>query len=384
MFTEDELFAAATGETGLTDFGDDNFREGLSVLLKSYNEEAQMTPLGKQLVHSELVGDLTGRLKVVDQLKKNPAIRETSLKRPIFILGLPRTGTTTIHNMLQQNPDCQVLEYWLGVVPQSRPARELWDDNPDYQNIKEVLRLTYEADPGLRALHDISADSAGECRFVFRHLFMDDSYDHNSYLPSYRKWFDQQSMEPVYEWYRDVLKLIQYPNDGDRRWILKYPPHFRCLKEIFTVFPDACIIQTHRDPTAVLPSFASLLTHFSSLYEENVDPKNVGAFVENHWKTRIAKGMKDREELNREGQFYDVQFDQVLSDPVATVTEALCYFDAEDSAEGIEAMTAWHQSHPPERHGKHGYAPEDFGMNEQALSDAFVAYRERFKVPSAI
>ncbi len=191
-------------------------------------------------------------------------------------------------------------------------------------------------------------------------------------------------MEPVYEWYRDVLKLIQYPNDGERRWILKYPPHFRCLKEIFAVFPDACIIQTHRDPTAVLPSLASLLTHFSALYEENVDPRKVGAFVEDHWKNRIAKGMKDREGLNREGQFYDVQFDQVLSDPVGTVTDALRYFDISGTEQGFTAMTSWHKNHPAERHGKHDYAAGDFGLDEQRLSEAFAAYRKRFGVASAI
>ncbi len=381
MFNKDELFTLASNATGLTDFGDGVYEEGLDVLLNAYNTEADLTPLGEQVVQGELVGDLTGRLKVVNQLKQQPTILDTSLQRPVFILGLPRTGTTTIHNMLQQSPDCQVLEYWLGVVPQSRPPRDQWEDNADFQSIKEVLRLTYEADPGLRALHDVSADSAGECRFVFRHLFMDDSYDHNAYLPSYREWFDQQSMAPVYQWYRDVLKLIQYPEDTQRRWILKYPPHIRCLKEIFDVFPDACIIQTHRDPAAVLPSFASLLLHFS--YEKNADAKQIGAFVENHWKRRMDKGMRDRQALNREGQFFDVQFDQVLSDPVGTVTEALAHFDIESSAEGIAAMTDWHNNHPPERHGKHDYSPEDFGLSKQSLADAFVDYRERYSIPSA-
>src|SRR5262245_51090613 len=118
--------------------------------------------------------------------------------------------------MLQQDPDTQVLEYWLGVAPQPRPPRESWESNPNYRQVALVLRLTYDKDPGLRALHDVSADGPGECRFTFRHLLMDDFYDHTATLPSYRAWFDAQLMDPAYALTAACLRLIPHPPPGRR------------------------------------------------------------------------------------------------------------------------------------------------------------------------
>ena len=210
---------------------------------------------------------------------------------------------------------------------------------------------------------------------------MDDSYDHTAYLPSYREWFDAQPMDRVYRWYHDVLKLIQYPNT-DRRWILKYPPHMRCLKELFAEFPEACVIQTHRDPARVVPSYASLLAHFSAVYEENIDPAAIGALSAKLWSDRLAKGIQDREELGRESQFFDLHFRDVLSDPVGSVAKALTAFDMELSHEAIDRMTAWNDGHQPGRHGVHDYTAKTFGLDAAELSDRFSPYRERFGVPA--
>lgn len=381
LLTRDSLMEAASEASGLSDFGPDDFEEGFAVLLESYAKESRLTTLGRQLARDEIIGDLVGRLQVVDQLRRVPEIRETKLERPVFILGLPRTGTTTLQQLLQQDPDSQVLEYWLGVVPKPRPPRERWEADPDYRRVAEVLRLTYEADPELRALHDVSADAAGECRFVFRHLFLDDSYDHTATLPSYRAWFDEQPMDGVYRWYHDVLKLIQYPTRG-RRWVLKYPPHLRCMKEIFREFPEACIIQTHRDPARVIPSFASLLAHFTAVYEDGVDREAIGRLSARLWQERIAKGMQDRTELDRESQFVDLHFRDVLTDPVGSVQRAFTSLGLTLSEEAIERMTAWSQSHKPGRHGAHDYTAETYGLDAAALSESFRDYRDRFGVPA--
>ena len=382
MLDRKSLMQAARDATGLDDFGPDDFEEGFEVLLAAYANDADLTELGQQLAHDEIVGDLVGRLQVVEQLKQRPEIRDTQLERPIFILGLPRSGTTTLHHLLQQDPDSQVLEYWLGVVPKSRPPKVSWTDDADYQRVAEVLRLTYEADPGLRALHDVSADGAGECRFVFRHLFKDDSYDHTAYLPSYRAWFDAQPMDDVYRWYHDVLKLIQYPDDTRKRWILKYPPHLRCLKELFREFPEACVIHTHRDPAKVIPSFASLLAHFTAVYEKEVDPHQVGALAARLWKERIAQGLVDREELDRESQFVDLHFRDVLADPVGSLEKAFTTLDLPLSQRAIERMSAWQASHPPERHGAHDYSADAYGLDPAELSEAFRDYRAHYGIPA--
>jgi hypothetical protein len=379
--TRDALLEAACRATGLSDFGSDDFEEGLTVVLEAYAKESRLTPLGRALVHDEIVGDLVGRLRVVDQLRRTPRIRETRLERPVFILGLPRSGTTTLHQLLQHDPESQVLEYWLGVVPKPRPPREAWEADPDHRRVAEILRRTYEADPDLRALHDVSADGAGECRFVFRHLFMDDSYDHTAHLPSYRDWFDRQPMDRVYRWYHDVLKLIQHPTTG-RRWILKYPPHLRCLPELFREFPEACIIQTHRDPARVVPSYASLLAHFTAVYEDRVDPAEIGRLSARLWIERIDRGMRDRAALDRESQIFDLHYQEVLADPIGSLQKAFTALGLSLSEEAAQRMRAWIGSHPPGRHGIHDYSAETYGLDPGALSAAFAPYRERFGVPA--
>lgn len=379
--TREALMEAASAASGLDDFGPDDFEAGLRVLLEAYARESRLTPLGRALVRDEIVGDLVGRLRVVDQLKRTPSIRATRLERPVFILGLPRTGTTTLHQLLQLDPESQVLEYWLGVVPKPRPPRSTWAADPDHHRVAEVLRRTYEADPALRALHDVSADGPGECRFVFRHLFMDDSYDHTAHVPSYRTWFDRQSMDPVYRWYHDVLKLIQFPTTG-RRWILKYPPHLRCLKALFREFPGAYVIQTHRDPARVIPSYASLLAHFSAVYEERVDREAIGRLSARLWLDRMDQGMRDRAELDRDSQFFDLHFREVLSDPVGSLRRAFDAFGLPLSDEAISSMKAWSQRHAVGRHGVHDYSAEAYGLDAKALSEAFRPYRERFGVPA--
>ena len=186
-------------------------------------------------------------------------------------------------------------------------------------------------------------------------------------------------MDRVYRWYRDVLKVIQHPNRG-KRWVLKYPPHLRCLKELFAEFPEACVIQTHRDPARVLPSHASLLAHFTAVYEKNVDRERIGRFIVQLWERRLEQGIRDREELDREPQFFDLQFHEVLSDPVASIQRAFSAFGMSLSKEATKRMNEWHSSHPAGRHGAHSYSPESYGLDRKDLSNRFQGYRERFDV----
>ena len=380
MIIREELMKAASNATGLNDFGDDSFQEALNRLICSYNTEADLSDVGLYSTRNDLINDLSGRLHVVNGLKNCPEALNANIKQPVFILGLPRTGTTTLHNIIQTHSDCQVLEHWLASAPRSRPLRQQWPNEADYQKSVQKLDLQYQENPTLRAQHDISAGSADECRFVLRHLFLDDSYGYVCHLPSYRKWYEQQPMKPLYEWHRDVLKLIQYPNDIHRFWVLKYPSHLANIKEIFDVYPDACIIQTHRDPVATIPSFASLITSVGAAYSDSMDPNKIGRFMSEHWYQRIEKATETRDELKKEDQFYDLQFDEVLRDPVASIKLAFNKFDLPFSETTEREMRTWHKYHPLGRYGAHDYTTKDFGLNNKFLSELFQNYRKKYKI----
>lgn len=382
-FSVEEIKEAAVKDSGLSDFGGRAFEEPLSILIDAYRRDARLSPIGEQAIRRELVGDLTGRLRVVDGLKRAPEALNATIERPIFILGFPRTGTTALHNLIQADPDCQVLENWLAVLPKSRPPRDQWESDPDYLTVAEALRQQYEANPDMRAQHDISADSADECRFLFKHLFMDDGYGYLCDLPSYWAWFDVQSMAPAYEWHKNALKLIQYPHDVGRRWVLKYPTHMAWIRDLFAAYPDACIIQTHRDPTATIPSFASLICGAAKILSDGRSPEQLGPFLARQWRDRIEDFMDARAELGREDQFFDLHFTDIVNDPVGSVQRAFAYFGLEQSGEAVAKMRAWATAHPPGQHGRHKYSAEEFGLDFDALSDSFRKYRERFGVAAA-
>lgn len=380
MMTLDEMLDLATSSTGFSDFGCPVFLEPLSILIKSYNEEAQLSPIGSQAIRGELLTILSARLRVVEGLKKALGASTKNIDKPIFILGLPRTGTTTLHNMIQANPDCQVLEHWLGISPRPRPLRVEWKDDPDYQRIDENLRKLYEANPEYRVQHDVSVDGADECRLILAHSFMDDTFGYLADLPGYRKWLDAQCMVPAYRWHKSVLQLLQYPDDTNRRWVLKYPSHLAWLKDLFEVYPDACVIHTHRDPVATVPSFASLLSGVASIFSDKWSPEKIGPFLARQWSQRMDNYLNLREQLNRENQFFDIQFADVLEDPVGILERAFEKFDLELSDKARIAMSDWHGKNPRGRHGEHQYTPEQFGLNKRVLAQSFERYRRRFGI----
>ena len=382
MFSIDDIKQSAISESGLNDFGSGEYEEPLSVLINAYNE-VKFSPEGKEAVRRDLITDLIARLRVVEGLKRAPEALERKIERPLFILGFPRTGTTTLHNLIQADPNCQVLENWIGILPKSRPPRASWQSDRDYLSIEEALRAMYEVNPELRAQHDIDADSADECRFLFKQMLMDDGYGYLCDIPSYSDWLDKQSMKAAYEWHKNALKLIQFPHDTDKRWVLKYPTHMAWITELFEAYPDACIIQTHRDPAATIPSFASLICGAAKTLSDGRTAEKVGPFLAKQWHNRVESFMKARTEMGREDQFFDIQFSDVVNDPVQSVRKAYEHFDIPFSDETETAMRDWATNHPPGRHGSHKYTAEEFGLDFDELSAMFSSYRDRYNVPAA-
>ncbi len=377
--SESALLDAARKATGLDDFGDSRFREGLRVLLRAYDEESHLSPFGRLMVRGELAKVLENRLRVERAWQQSPEILELPVRRPLFILGLPRSGTTALHFLLAQDPANQVLEYWLAAAPGPRPPRASWAGDARFKAARQALRLTYYLDPTLKAIHWMTVDGPDECRHLLLQSFVDHTFDSNASVPSYTKWFEAQDMRPAYARHRDVLRLIGSPTP-ERRWVLKYPAHLRNLRALLASYPDACIVQTHRDPANVLPSICSLVAGWRSLYEGGVDAAAIGRQQLDLYAEMMETGLEVRSQSPSE-QFFDLDFREVLADPIAAVRRIYAHFGFEWTPAGESAMRRWHAENPQGKHGEHRYNAADYALNPAEMDERFAGYRARFGLP---
>jgi hypothetical protein len=394
--SEQELLDEAIRRTGLSDYaadGDADFRDGLRFLLEGYDEEARLNPFGRMNVRQELLGVLCARLNLVDQWKRNPEVLEAPVVRPIFVLGLPRTGTSALHDLLAEDPNHQVLEYWLAASPTPRPVAAISSSDPRLKAARRELRTIYALDPGMRALHDMQAEGPEECRHLFRHNFLDDTFDSMATLPSYGKWFRSQGVSHVYDWHRNALRLVQ-STAREKRWILKYPAHMRNLELLLRTYPDACIVQTHRDPVHVLPSICSLVYRMRCLYSDDVDPRVVGRWQLEMWADVLERCLDVRKRQDP-ARFHDIYFSDFQRDPVAAIRGIHEHFDWEQGSgdatnaapaenvfddESAERIRRYRAAHPKGQHGSHHYSAEDYGLSSGEIRERFSSYSEAFEI----
>jgi Sulfotransferase family len=382
--TIDDLHAAATKITGLDDFGDGAYREGLAVLLESYQQDEKLTPFGNKVARSMLRGALVARLMSEIGWTMNPASANVPIERPIFVTGLPRTGTTALHRLLCEDPGHQGLEVWLSELPQPRPPRETWADNPVYQRIQSGYEQHHIANPEFMGVHFISADSVEECWQLLRQSLMSISYESLAHLPTYSRWLAQQDWTPAYERHRRNLQLIGL-NDANKRWVLKNPSHLFALDALLAVYPDALIVQTHRDPRTIVASSSSLSLHASTGQSEIFHGSVIGHDQLELW-ARGAELFMDARTRHNPAQFIDVQYEDFVKDPVATVASIYDHFGLTLTEDAHHAMTQLHGSSGGgggggggDRHSAHRYSLADFGLTEAEVDERFAAYLAAYR-----
>jgi hypothetical protein len=376
--SEDSMHEAARKAVGFDDFGDESYLEGLRVLTESYDRESRLTPFGRMMVRQQLIGILRNRLAAQKLWTEMPEILRGEIHRPIFILGLPRTGTTALHHLIGQDPNVQALEYWLAAAPQPRPPRGEWGSRPEFKQAVRDLKTMYWLDPSLKAIHLMTADGPEECRHLMQQAFTDDTFDCNSTLPSYSSWYAKKDMHETYARHRDLVKLIG-ATSPERRWVLKYPVHMRNLKTLLEIYPDACIVQTHRDPSKVLPSICSLVVGWRAIYEHDPDRKAIAAWLLDLWATGMEHGIEVRRSRDS-SQFFDLHFSEVLADPIGSVKRVHAHFGLDMTEEAEARLRSWHAENPQGKHGEHRYAADDFGLTDRVIADRYAAYLEHFQV----
>ena len=373
---EERFHEIAMRSTGLTDFGDPSYREGLRRLLYSYDHEARFHTQGKLAMAYQLVGLLTERLRTEDWFRMQPESASHAITRPLVITGMVRTGSTALHYLMGANPDMQHLQYWTALHPQPRPPRATWPASRDFQHAKIELAMMYAAGKSvLEAIHFMTAEGPDEPGRLLAQGFSDERFEVVNTVPTYSEWYANTIHRETYARHKRALQLIG-SYEPDKRWLLKYPVHLRNLEAFLDTYPDACVIWTHRDPAAVLPSYVSLCAHFRSLMEHEPDRPRIAREQMENWARACDRGMELRR--GREHQFHDVYFNDFMADPVGEVGRIYARFDQPFPDHVRSALDAWKDANPPGRFGTHDYERSDFGVPPAMVHERFAQYIARF------
>ncbi|MFF5991902.1 sulfotransferase family protein [Prauserella flavalba] len=367
-----DLHASATKITGLDDFGTDDYTDGLAVLLESYEREAGLTQLGRRVKRAFLRGALVARLLSEAAWKARPEYADVAIERPIFVTGLPRTGTTALHRLLTADPAHQGLEVWLTEVPQPRPPRRTWADNPVFQRIQAGYEQYHVEHPEFLGVHAMSADEVEECWQLLRQSLRSISYECLAHVPAYSAWLSEQDWAPAYRRHRRNLQLIGLPDAG-RRWVLKNPSHLFALDALLAVYPDALVVQTHRAPEVAIASVCSLNAQASAQWSETFRGETVGRDQLELWARGLETFTAERARHDQ-ARFYDVHYDDFVADPVGTVESLYAHFGIPFSEEARAAMRTLHaESTTGVRKPAHRYRLADFGLTEGDVAERFAA-----------
>lgn len=374
--TKEFLFDAAYKKTGLSDFGDCRFQAGLTKLLESINKEAKLHSTGKNLIQQLILRLLVNRLNMQDDFKRHPEILETPIEQPLFIVGLPRTGSTYLHNLLAQDLSNRWLHLWEAFTPSPSPDPLTVVTDPRIKKTQESFAAYEKFSPESSAMHKYDACSPEECLWLLQHDFTCISFNFLAELPSYAQWIKTQDMVPVYQYYRQQLQLLSW-KWRTNRWVLKNPFHTADLSALKTVFPDARFIHLHRDPLEVTASYSRLIEKLRPAYSNKSTRQTIGKEVQDMLSYQIKQGMEALENIPQ-SQICNIQFDQLVNDPKATVKQIYEYFGYEFTQEMKHNLNQYIDENPRYKHGKYSYSLQQFGLEPSRVKDIFKKYFAKY------
>ncbi|MEU4693437.1 sulfotransferase [Actinoplanes sp. NPDC023714] len=362
--TVEDLHASATRMTGLDDFGDPGYVDGLATLLSAYGNEAALTPAGSKQTRMLLRNVLVSRLLSEAAWRQYPA--KGPIERPIFVTGLPRTGTTALHRLLAADPAHQGLELWLTEVPQPRPPRPAWDEHPVFV----MLRDAYRENATFDGVHHLGPEQVEECWRLLCQSMRSVSFECTAFIPSYSRWLAGQDWTGAYRRHRRNLELIGL-NDPGRRWVLKNPSHLFALDALLAVYPDAVIIQTHRDPRAVIGSVCSLNAAASAGWSTIYSGQTLGRAQLELW-SRGLRRFRSARERHDPAHFIDVRYEDFVADPLGTIAAIYRRLGLDLRDDARAAMSAVHaESMRGTRRPAHAYSLEEYGLSPAQVDEAF-------------
>ena len=370
----EELEREAREKTGLSDFGEPCWREGLAVLTSEL-ARAELSDLGRMVWHGRLLSHLVQRLRVQDCLSRHPEIERQAVPAPVFMVGLPRTGTTALSHLLAQDPATRSLRVWESAQPVPPPETATEHTDPRIEMAAKQIEAMQQFSPRLASMHEDTPTGPTENHDLLGMSFRTYHFGGMAFLPGYMAWWLACDMAPAYRLMRRTLQLLQW-RCPPVRWQLKSPPDSFCLDAILAVFPDARFVMTHRDPAAVLGSVCSLMATMYEMTGKPPRPEQIGEAELTSWTEAMRRLLAVRARIG-ESRFADVHFHELVADPLRAIASAYARLGLPWTQAAEHAIRAYAAAHPRGRHGEHVYRLADFGLDRAGVHGAFRSYTER-------
>lgn len=375
----ESIVASARRSTGLHDMGGDEYLPGLNKIVETVRARTTMTPLARVMLRQSFIRAAQNRLLLQEWLRTHPEIREKRIERPIFVLGFPRTGTTLLQNLLAADQGRRALEFWELTIPV--PAHD--DPERDFRSrkgtVKWIIDAAYQVAPEMAQVHAIETDSLEECWPLFAASFTVMNWDLQSGLEDYGRWLESQDISYAYRKYADFLKVLV-----DRRpasqLVLKCPEHLWFLDALLEVFPDACIVWTHRDPYDTIASYCSLMSMTWRTLYGVIEPHVIGRYLEQRLHDGITRAMSARTRHDP-ARFIDVRFADLVRDPLGTAKRVHEHFALPWRPELDQKARDFLDQKRADARGEHKYEGAFYGLDREEVAARFQGYIDTFGVP---
>jgi hypothetical protein len=365
------LMDLARRRTGLEDFGSDDFLEPFGLLVASYNTEARLNFVGRLSAKMYLVRLLENRLRMEQDRKRYPQIAEQTIRTPVFILGLPRTGSTLLFELMARNKKLRVPMSWEVMLPSPPPRAETFQSDPRIKKAQCLFNWVDRIAPEFKYIHEVGALRPQECLAIIAQAFRSVQFHTTNHVPSYQAWLDSADLTPAYQYHRRLLQQLQVFSPPGT-WLLKAPAHLFGIEALFRVYPDARIVQTHRDPVRVIASISSHCVSLRQAFSEHMDLNSIGSTWCRLWTLGLERTLqfrRDHPEL--EHRFLDLPYDELTADPVSAVRKIHEAFNLPFDQEALSSTRDYLSEHPKNRLGTHRYRLEDYGITPKQVGESF-------------
>jgi len=373
----DQLHEIVASETGSDDFGPNDYIAGLTTLLQSMDYDPRFSDQGKRVAWGQVIGVLRSRVQAFKSMRANPGFDAIAITNPIVITGVPRTGTTALHRLMAVDSRFQGLQSWLLDSPMPRPPIETWKDYPEFQKTVAMLEARYAASPGKRAAHNVLAEEVHECCMLMRQAFVSNIWNCSWSAATYDAWWQCQSEWPAYQYFYKCVQLGG-SNSPQKRWLLKNPGHIENLDLLFAIFPDAKVIQTHRDPAKAVPSLVSLLMQLHPVTEKGRTDQR-GEIMLRREVAKWANAARKADEYKdaNPGKVLDIAHADFHNQPMAVLETIYSFIDMDIPDDARAAMAQRIEDKPELQHGAHRYSITDYGMTAEEAREPFAEYIQR-------